>query len=235
MFDPTNWSVILAAGAEHDVPAQRAALTALLEKYWRPLYVFSVQSGQSHHDAQDLVQGFFARLVGQGSLAKADPTRGRFRNFLLTAFKHFSANERERDQRQKRGGGFEFISVAAMLEGGFGEPAGSDPSPELAYERRWAHAVVEAAVRRTEREYARRQRGAIFERLREFITAEGATERYEIVAEELGLAAGTVKVEVFRLRREFREQLRAEVAANVTEPGEIEDEIRHLRLLLSSR
>jgi RNA polymerase sigma factor (sigma-70 family) len=233
MFDPTNWTNVLAAGATRSTPEQHAALDRLLRSYWRPLYLFAVRSGRSHHDAQDAVQGFFALLVERRALSRADPERGRFRNYLLRSFQNFMFEEYRKSTRLKRGGEFEFVS-SEDLDAADRRLADTTIAPEMIFERRWAHAVVDAALERTAVEYRQKNRKSVFEALQDFIVGEGTGSRYSEIGPTLGLAATTVKVEVMRLRRAFREQLRREVATQVSDPHEIDEELRHLRRMMAT-
>src|SRR5688572_28974885 len=137
-FTTTRWSLVLTAGRDA-TPASRAALAELCELYWPPLYSYARRQGHSIEQAQDLTQAFFARLLEKRDVQAANPQRGRFRSFLLASFKHFVANERDREHAQKRGGGYlpvvlEFETVEARYAA---EPTHS-LTPEELFERQWA-------------------------------------------------------------------------------------------------
>src|SRR6185295_11703533 len=102
-FATTQWSVVLRA-AQPDDSAARSALELLCRRYWFPLYAFARRRVSEVHEAQDLTQEFFLRLLQKNSLASASPERGRFRSFLLVSLKNFLANEWDRTTAQKRGG-----------------------------------------------------------------------------------------------------------------------------------
>src|SRR5512136_496277 len=110
VFVTTHWSVVLRAGVS-DTTRARAALDQLCRHYWQPLYAYVRRAGRSREEAEDLTQAFFARLLAQNSVARADPARGRFRSFLLSALKHFLANEWDKARAQKRGGGQAVLSL----------------------------------------------------------------------------------------------------------------------------
>jgi RNA polymerase sigma-70 factor (ECF subfamily) len=136
-FATTRWSIVLGAGQRLD-PGAHAALAQLCERYWYPLYAFVRRRVKSIDEAQDLTQEFFAQLLERNTLAVAAPERGRFRAFLLTALKHLLANERERGNAQKRGGG----RILLSLDFGSGETRFNlEPSHELTaerlFERQW--------------------------------------------------------------------------------------------------
>ena len=227
-FATTHWSLVLSAG---DQPSPQAAdaLEKLCRAYWLPIYAFVRRQGRSPHDAQDLTQEFFARLLEKKTLAVADPARGRFRSFLLASLKHFLANEWDKARAQKRGGGQRPIPIdAADAETKYGlEPA--DPATaENIYERRWALALLDQVLRRLRAEYVRDGREKLFEALKPTLTEPSRTVGYAAIAARLGASEGTVKSAVHRLRLRYRELLRAEIAHTVAGPDEVEDEIRNL-------
>ena len=61
-FRTTHWSVVLEAGqrASPDAPQ---AMAELCRTYWYPLYAYVRRRGHCAHDAEDLTQEFFARLL----------------------------------------------------------------------------------------------------------------------------------------------------------------------------
>src|SRR5262245_8867379 len=110
VFASTHWSVVVSAGATTTAESLEA-LDRLCAQYWQPLYYFVRRRGYNEQDAQDLTQGFFARLLEKHSIGAADRERGRFRTFLLAALENYLANEWDRANRQKRGRGQQFISL----------------------------------------------------------------------------------------------------------------------------
>lgn len=223
-FLTTRWSVVQAAG-EEDSPASREALARLCEAYWYPLYAFVRRSGHDAAAARDLTQGFFARLLEKRDLAAADPGRGRFRSFLLANLKFFLANERERQGALKRGGGRAPFSMD--FEGAdsrFGlEPAHGE-TPERAFERTWALALLERVLELVGREYARRGQGELFEALRPELTG-AEPESRRALAERLSMTEGALKVALHRLRRRYGDALREAIAETVADPSEVDREI----------
>ena len=220
--------MVLAAG-QPDTTKAYDALTRLCQTYWHPLYAYVRRLGYSPHDAQDLTQEFFARLLARNSLAGADESRGRFRSYLLAALKHFLANEWDKARAQKRGGGQIPIPIdpAAAETGCVFEPA--DPvTAEKIYERRWALTLLDLVLRRLRQEYAVTGREKVFEELKPTLTEARRSVRYAEIAIRLGSSEGAVKVAVHRLRQRYREVLRAEIADTVAGPGEVEDELRNL-------
>jgi RNA polymerase sigma-70 factor (ECF subfamily) len=232
-FVTTHWSAVLQA-AHESTPAAREALEHLCKAYWYPLYVHVRRVGWSPADAQDLTQEFFARLIERRSLRLADPDRGRFRSFLLTALKHFLADEWDRLRAQKRGGDREFLSWDGLAAEERYQLEPQDPgSPERAYERRWAGMVLANALSRLEREYQRTGRLTEFNELKGFVWGAGAQGGYADVGARLGATEGAIKVAVHRLRTRFREALRHEVLQTVSSADEVDAELTHLRSLLS--
>jgi RNA polymerase sigma-70 factor (ECF subfamily) len=231
-FHTTRWSLVARAGGNGE--AGRRALGELLGTYWPPLYSWLRRTGTPAADAQDLVQGLFERLIEKDELARldADPARGRFRSFLLTALQHFAANERKRAGAQKRGGSAQVIALdPAVLAGSeteFAAPATSE-TPERLFLRHWAVAVIDAAMRRIAAEFEARGRGAVFARLRGCLDTEPERIRYADLGRELGLSEGAVKVAVHRLRERCREVLRQEVAGTLLDGEDLDDEIAVLR------
>lgn len=226
-FATTRWSVVLQAG-EREGAASEEALAALCEVYWYPLYSFVRRWGHSADDAQDLTQEFFARLLEKGALRAATPSRGRFRSFLLAALKHFLSNERERTNALKRGGGRPPLPLEfETAEGRYSlEPAGQG-DPEQAFERQWALAVLAETLRRLEAEQANAGKLDVFARLKGELTGDRELS-YADLGKQLGMSEGAVKVAVHRLRRRFGELLRKEIAGTVSDPQEVDDEIRYL-------
>ena len=227
-FASTRWSLVAAAGQGRS-DASREALATLCQLYWYPLYAYARRRLPSPHDAQDLTQAFFAELLEKDYLQAADPRRGKFRSFLLTAFKHFLSRQRERANAQKRGGGRSPVSLD--FEAGEcryrREPA-DHATPEAIYERRWALAILEQALARLRQEMTDAGKGKQFECLKGALEGEGPLETHAQIAGQLGLSEQAVKVAAHRLRRRYQELLRAEIAQTVTTPEEVEDELRDL-------
>jgi len=199
--------------------------------YWYPLYVYIRGSGHSPHDAQDLTQEFFARLLEQDWLRVVDPSKGRFRYFLLAALKRFLTNEWHRSSAQKRGHGREPLSLnAEEAEHRFcTEPP---LTPDQLYERRWAMTLLSETLARLECEYASTGRGAEFGLLKEWLTADRGTLPYPSIAKALEISEGAARVAVHRLRKRYRVLFREAVAETV-EPDAVDDELRHIVSVLS--
>ena len=234
-FTPTHWSVVLAAAGRADSTHARDALEKLCRNYWLPIYVFVRRQGHGPHDAQDLTQEFFARLLEKNFLAGAQREKGRFRSFLLASVKHFLANEWDKATAQKRGGGQVPISIDAVLgESSFGLEPADAVTAEKIYERRWALALLEQVLRRLREEYTRDGKEKQFEQLKPTLTEASRSVPYAEIAVRLGTSEGAVKVAVHRLRQRYRELLRAEIADTVANTSETDDEIRNLFAALAN-
>jgi RNA polymerase sigma factor (sigma-70 family) len=233
-FATTHWSVVITAQRQDSTRAH-AALSSLCRAYWYPLYAFVRRQGHGAHDAQDLTQEFFARLLARNYLAVADRERGRFRSFLLAALKHFLANEWNRARAAKRGGGREMISLDdETAEHRYAlEPADSSPAEKI-FERRWATTLLEQVVTRLRDEYARAEKTELYEQLKDCLTVESRSAPYAELAARLKMSEGAIKVAVHRLRARYREVLREEIAQTVSSPEEVEEELRHLFTALRS-
>ena len=227
-FLPTHWTVVLAAGSRDSTEA-RDALEKLCRTYWPPIYAFIRRQGHNPHDAQDLTQGFFARVLEKNYISAADRTKGRFRSFLLGTLKHFLANEWDRTNAQKRGGGQVLIPLDAATEEtscGF-EPA-DQLTAEKIFERRWALTLLDQVLRRLRSEYVADGKEPLFEQLKHTLTEASRALPYAQIAAQLNTSEGAIKVAVHRLRQRYRELLRAEIASTVAGPEEVDDEIRNL-------
>jgi RNA polymerase sigma factor (sigma-70 family) len=232
-FNTTHWSVVLAAG-ESGSEQSAAALNKLCRVYWYPLYAYVRRQGNGPEDAEDLTQQFFARLLEKNYLANADRERGKFRTFLLASMKNFLVNEWKRAARLKRGGAHSFVSFdLEVAEGRYAAEPTAGAVPESLYERQWAVSLIEQVFASLRLEYATVEKGALLEELKGFVWGEQSSASYAEIAANLKVAEGTVKVSVHRLRQRFRELLREEVAQTVSQPEEIDGELRHLIAVLS--
>jgi RNA polymerase sigma factor (sigma-70 family) len=227
-FATTRWSMVLAAGAEASPETERA-LADLCQRYWYPLYVYVRRRIGDVDQARDLTQEFFARLLEKKTIARADPERGRFRSFLLTSLQHFLANEWQKHQTQKRGGGRRIVPLDFEGKDSHGaiEPA-HDWTPERLYERQWALTLLDSVLARLRNEYEQAGKTRWFEQLKPFLAGDTKTASYAEAAAALHVGQGAVRVAAHRLRKRYRELLRQEVAQTVADDADIEDEIRAL-------
>jgi len=232
-FPTTRWTLVVAAGDPARKDA-RSALVSLCENYWYPLYAFLRRRGNSADEAQDLTQEFFMRVLEGRYLDRADPERGRFRSFLLTSLKFFVADESDRRRALKRGGGMvvplEFSSGEALYQR---EPA-CDETPERIFERRWVHSMLDRVVESLRNEFVRRGRAEDFERLKVFLLGQSDAP-LAALAHEMNTSEGALKVAIHRMRKRYRELLRQEIADTVSDPAEVEDELRYLAAVLTRK
>ena len=232
-FVTTHWSVVLEARDQRS-PQAAAALEKLCRTYWYPLYAYVRRRGYGEHDAQDLAQGFFARLVERNYLEAVGRQKGKFRSFLLAALNHFVSDEWDRVRAEKRGGGETFISLDDQTaEDRYRQEPADELSPEKIYERRWAMTLLDQVLRQLEAEFAATGRLRLFEQLKVFLLDEKGVGSYAETAARLEMTEGALRVAVHRLRQRYGELFRDEIAHTVASPVEIEDEVRHLLGVLS--
>ena len=227
-FASTRWSIVLDAGRGSS-PSSAEALATLCRTYWYPLYAYVRRRVNDVHEAQDLTQAFFARLLEKDCVSLADPERGRFRSFLLTAMKHFLANEWSKARAQKHGGGQSHLTLD--FEAGESryriEPVDL-ATPESLYDEQWALALLDRVFETLRDEYRRSGKEKQFEILKIYITAHSSRIPYAEVGGTLNMTENAVSVAVHRLRRRYREMLRWEIAQTVATPEDVDDEIRSL-------
>lgn len=228
MFTATQWSVVLAA-RESDPERAQAALEQLCNRYWYPLYAFIRRRGYSPEDAEDLTQAFFAHLLRKQALHLVDRDKGLFRTFLLAVLVNFLNDQRDRQHAAKRGGGKPTISWDELTaeQKYLQEPAESI-TPEHLFERRWALTLIETALLRLRQEYEASGKLELFRQLEPSLTGNVASGFYDQAAVKLGMNTGAIRVALHRLRRRLGEILRSEVAHTVSQPEEVEEEIRNL-------
>ena len=229
-FAPTRWTQVLRARGE--TAEAQAALGELCAAYWQPVFEFIRRRGQGEDAARDLTQEFFASLLARGGLDTVEPGRGRFRSFLLGAAKHFLADQRDRAQAAKRGGGQTPISIEAgpstdtSADLQIPDPAG--PVPESFFDRQWALTLVDRATSALAAEQTAHGKAAQFALLKPWLMGEVPSLSQAEAARQLGLSEGAVKVAVHRLRKRFREVVKAEIAQTVGDPAQVAEELRYL-------
>jgi RNA polymerase sigma-70 factor (ECF subfamily) len=227
-FAATHWTVVLAAARGEGSSRPDEAMTELCRTYWYPLYAFLRRRGHQAHEAEDLTQEFFARLLGPHFLANVDRQKGKFRSFLLASLGHFLSDQRDRARAQKRGGGRAVISLDSLdAETRYGLEPAQDITPERMFEKQWALSVLEKVLSRLRAELAGEGKAALFEALKETLTG-GRSSRYAALGAKLGMTEAAVKMAAHRLRRRYRALFREEIAQTVAGPEEIDDEIRYL-------
>ena len=228
LFVTTHWSIVLLAGQSSSSRAEEA-LARLCETYWYPLYAYVRRQGHAPPDAQDLTQDFFARFLEKDYVKDVDRQKGKFRSFLLASLNHFLADQWDRDQAQKRGGGKAPFSLDAQsAETRYLLEPRDDLTPDKIFERRWALTLLEQAMARLREEFTLEGKAEFFDQLKTFMTAEKGPATYAETAAKLSTTEAAVKMSVQPMRRRYREFLRGEIAHTVANPEEIDEELRHL-------
>jgi RNA polymerase sigma factor (sigma-70 family) len=228
MYFPTTQWTLLAQATLGGETAGRQAMEDLCRRYWSPLYQFIRARGYNEAEAKDLTQEFLLHLVEHSTLQKADRSRGKFRSFLCGALVRFLADAYDKRQAQKRGGG------APHVELDVAEELGASSSPdELVFDREWAMVILENALRTVEEQYKGAENQ--FAILRQFLPGSIAVPSYEQAATQLGLNLPALKSELHRLRQRFKAAVREEVAATVSAPHEIDQEMNHLQHVLMNK
>jgi RNA polymerase sigma factor (sigma-70 family) len=233
-FSSTHWSVVRAAAGD-DSEAAREAFGALFETYSYPLYAYVRRQGYDAEDARDLTQSFFGSILARHDLRRLGPDRGRFRSFLLASVRHFLLNDRARERRLKRGGDRTIVSLECDYDAAerryVRDPVGP-ATPEMLFERQWALATLDAAMSRVRAHWRDAGKLREFDRLKPFLAGEKPEGGYAAIARELGATDKAIGVAVHRLRKRFVRALRAEIAATVDTPADVDDELTHLRRVL---
>src|SRR5438876_2230847 len=233
-FATTHWSVVLEAQGQS--PAAERALEILCRTYWRPLYGFARRQGLAREEAQDLIQDFFARLLEHRNLNAVRREKGRLRSYLLVSLKRFLVSERHRASGVKRYESGPHIGLDELTDSEITEFELTETlSADRLFERRWALAVLEQVLTRLESEYRAGNNGQLFERLKEFLVGEHGRPRQAEIGVEMGMTEDAVKQAFHRFRQRYRFLLREEIAHTVAQPGDVEDELRHLISVLRAR
>lgn len=228
VFATTHWSVVLSA-QDRDSPRWAESLEALCRAYWYPLYAYVRRAGHAPADAEDLTQGFFARLLDKGYLTSAAREKGRFRTFLLTAFRRFLANEWDRQHAQKRGGFTPMMPIdQTAAESRFAAEPSHTLQPDVLFDRQWAMTLLDRTLAALRQEYVATGREALFESLHNCLAREESGLSYATIGARLHLTEAAVKMAVRRLRARYRDILRREIADTVAVAEDIEEELRHL-------
>jgi RNA polymerase sigma-70 factor (ECF subfamily) len=219
--------MVLHAGRS-DSTAARDALAQLCQTYWYPLYAYVRRRGHSPEDAEDLTQGFFARLLELGSLAEVSREKGRFRSFLLASLNHYLSDAWDRARALKRGHGRVISLDAREAEDRLNREPADTLTPEKLFERKWAMTLLDTVVKKLQREYEATGKGPLFLALGFSIVGEKAETPYAKLSAELGVSEPALRVAVHRLRHRYRQLLRDEIAHTVATEAEVDGEIHHL-------
>jgi RNA polymerase sigma-70 factor (ECF subfamily) len=233
VFKDTRWSVVLTA-KDLSAPNCEQAMATLCEQYSYPVYAFIRRKGHSPHDAEDLAQGFFHRLIGKEFLRSVDREKGRFRTFLLTAVQRFLCNEWEKSQAQKRGGGALFVTWDAdAAEQRYCQEPSHELSPEKLFDRRWALTLLEKAMQDSRKEYELAGNLALFNALQPYLLGDQNHDGYKALAGQLGMSEGSLRVAAYRLRKRYGILLREQIEETVEDAADVDDELNQLFAILS--
>jgi len=226
----------LRAAQNESTESAKQALSAFCEAYWPPLYAFLRHRRYSSTDAQDLVQAFFAHLLKQNTLSRADQAKGRLRTFLLGSLQNFLINEHDRARALKRGGEYEILSFDQHLPEVEAAMSGTAHlNEESCYDLTWASNVVRRSWQHLQRVWAAEGKAKLFEELKPYIAGGMTTPpSQEDVAARLGVPIATLRTWLSRLRQQYRESLRTEVASTVSDPADVDEELRYLYRILMS-
>jgi RNA polymerase sigma-70 factor (ECF subfamily) len=233
-FQPTRWTIV--SRARGDSPESKEALSDLCDAYWKPVFEFLRCEGRHEDESRELTQAFFARLLGGGGISTADPTKGRFRSYLLGSLKHFLAEKKRNEGRQKRGGK---VRVDSLDEGGTDTSPGvqiADPEDTLAakhFDREWAHTVMARSLTAVQARFEASGKEQHFNILKPWLVGETENLSQAEAAEALGLTLGAVKVAIHRLRGDFRKAVETEISHTLPRTGDLADEMRYLIEVLS--
>jgi len=232
-FASTLWSVVLRAGGPSSEET-RGALDELVQTYWYPLYAYSRRCGNSDDDAMDLTQGFFAHLLECNALESVSPDKGRFRSFLLAAFKNFMANERRAAGAIRRGGKVQTFSMSEFdYRSRYDLEPTDERSPDRLFERSWVVTLLDLVQHRLEFEYQRANKKELFDLLKPHLTHRGKAVPRADICRQLDMSSAAVAMSLYRIRRRYGELLRGEVSTTVQDEADIEDELRTLMEIVS--
>jgi len=233
LFATTRWSIVLLA--THEGSEGAAALARLCEQYWFPLYAWLRRAGYSQHDAEDLVQSFFVRLLEHDLITRANADRGRFRTFLLTALRNFAADEWRRGHREKRGGSKAPLSLEEIdPEERMVPELTLAADAELAFDRAWARTLLDRVLERLRDECDGDGKAGRFDALKSFLIGERGEIPFADAATRLGISVPAVQSLVHRLRQRYAELLREEIAHTVQRSEDIDNELRWVLTVLAT-
>ena len=229
-FETTHWTIIRAcAGTE---AGAHSALSELCRIYWHPVYAYLRYQGQPHHDAQDLAQHFFQDFLAAKDAwaSRVDQGQGRFRSYLLTCLRNFVRSEATRARALKRGGQLQIIPLETLLP----EeplPAVSASGVDLRYDRDWAVALTNVALKALEGEFALQRKAHVFDVLKPYLTQDEEPAAADAAA-AVGISVNAFQVLVHRTRRQYGMHLRRQVALTVSSEDAVEEELRYLRRIM---
>jgi RNA polymerase sigma-70 factor (ECF subfamily) len=227
LFPSTQWSLVARAGGRDG--ASCAALGELCGRYWYPIYAFFRRWSRTREEAEDLTQGFFEHLLAGESLAAVTPAHGKFRGFLLACARHYVVDQHRRNTAARRGGDVRTVALdfRAAADRFDREPA-HDGDPDRLFLRSWAMTLLDRTAAALRADYTFRDRADLFDRLRPALAGDPDAGSYREAGEALGMTENAVKKAAQELRRRYGEELRRQIADTVSDPGDVDDELRDL-------
>lgn len=234
-FPTTHWTLVRAvqAGSEEEAAT---ALEALCKGYWYPIYAYLRRSGHSSEDAEDLTQEFFTQIVSGDTLQRARQEAGRLRSFLLGVLKRLISDHQRHAATLKRGGGQAPLSFEAMTaEQRYASEPVDHRDAEWLFTRAWAAEVVTTARAKLRRSFQKNDRARTYEALLPFITWGDEPPSYQVIADQTGASLTSVRIQIFRLRAQFREMIEEEVARTVVDPADVPEEMKRLQAALAEK
>ena len=233
-FPTTHWSMVMRAREGGEL--KRAALEELCGLYWYPIYAFLRRRGYPQHDAEDLTQGFFLKLLTDESFEAADRDKGRLRSLLLHALQRHLADQHRRQNAQKRGGGRPLIAFEDLnAEERYLHEPRDQRDPEWLFTQSWAHLLIDAVRTRMQATFTETGRAGVFETLLPFLLWDDHPPAYREVSGKLAASETAVRLLVFRMRASFRELLREEIARTVLAPQDVAEELEWLKSVLVAK
>jgi RNA polymerase sigma-70 factor (ECF subfamily) len=231
-FDTTQWSLVLRARDGSDASSE-AALAGLCQRYWYPLYAFVRRSGKPPEEAKDLTQDFFCHLLEKGGLKNVDPSKGKFRSYLLASVRNLIRDDWKKQKAQKRGGDVQTFSLDDdEAEGRYQREPQDNATPEVLFEKQWAKELIRRTIETLKEECV--TEGKPFEELKVYLVERKGAIPFSVMAEKLGVSESALRTSVHRLRKRYGEIFRNEVAQTVTSPDEIEEEVGYVLSALGS-
>ena len=222
------------AARDGETPEAREALATLCETYWYPLYAFVRRKGLAPEAAEDVVQGFFGRLLEKRALASVDGRKGKFRSFLLASCSNYLLNLADHDLARKRGGGRKVVSIDGLRgESRYLREAAHSLTAERLFDRQWALTLLDRVLARLEAEMQAAGKSQLFDSLRPALLGNADRAPFAAIGERLGISEQAARTSATRLRRRYREILREEVASTIEDPDEVDEEINALFVALS--
>jgi RNA polymerase sigma factor (sigma-70 family) len=235
-FKTTHWNLVVSS-RRSDVALREQSLSELCRIYWYPLFAYLRRKGNSPDAAADFVQGFFLQLIDKSFLDAVEPEKGRFRWFLMSAVNRYVAKQHRQDRAIKRGGENTVFSLDVDdAEHRYQMEPSQDWTAEKLFDRRWALALLEQALRELEQQQKSKNRLELYQALQSTLTGIPMTgQQYEEIAARFSMSTGAVKVAALRLRERYRELLVQLVRQTVTDSHIVERELEELLAALQGR